>query len=176
MTLVRFLLTPFIVAAIVRGEHGLAVLLFAAAAFTDYLDGQLARTWKIATTVGQYLDPIADKVLLSSVFVALGVSGSVPVWYVSLVLGRDLVILAASAIAMKVSRYRDYTPTIWGKISTVFQVMTATLILGGNAFPISSFPEAARAIILASAAATGWSAVHYAWRGISFFTRMGNEA
>ncbi|MCU1259822.1 MAG: CDP-diacylglycerol--glycerol-3-phosphate 3-phosphatidyltransferase [Bryobacterales bacterium] len=149
----------------------LAASLFALAAFTDFLDGQLARVWRATTPVGQYLDPIADKVLLNSVFVALGIHGSISIWYLALVLGRDLAILVASAIAMRVSKYDDYTPSVWGKISTMLQVLTAVVLMGGNALPFPHFHEAARSIVIASGVATAWSAVHYTWRGVSFFLR-----
>ena len=171
VTLVRLLLAPAIVIEILRGSHVTAACLFALAAFTDFLDGLVARLVRATTAVGQYLDPIADKVLLSGVFVALAVQGSVPVWYVSLVLGRDFAILAASAIAMKVSSYSDYTPTVWGKISTLLQVLTAVLVMAGNALPYAGFKDVAAAAIAISGLATAWSAVHYTWRGVSFFAR-----
>jgi cardiolipin synthase len=171
VTLARLGMTPFIVMAILNGEHVLAAWMFAGAAFTDFLDGQLARVWRSTSRVGLYLDPIADKVLLSGVFIALGIYGSVPVWYVALVLGRDLALLAASAIAMRVSSYNDYTPTAWGKISTMFQILTAMTVMGGNAVPFPHFAELVRSVTIASGIATAWSAFHYTWRGVSFFAR-----
>jgi cardiolipin synthase len=171
VTLVRLAMAPVIVAEIVRGQHMLAASLFAVAAFTDVLDGLLARKSKRTTRAGQYLDPIADKILLSGVFVALAIHGSIPIWYVALVLGRDLALLVASAIAMRVSRYDDYTPTVWGKISTFLQILTAVVVMAGNAVPFPYFPEFARLIVIISGIATAWSAVHYTWRGISFFVR-----
>lgn len=173
VTLSRLAMTPFIVAAIVNGRHIQAAWIFAAAAFTDLLDGQLARLWKTESRAGQYLDPIADKVLLSGVFIALGIHGSIPIWYVALVLGRDIALVVASAIAMLVSRYNDYTPTLWGKISTLFQITTAILAMAGNAIPFPNFPELLRLVTLISATATAWSALHYTWRGVSFFIRRG---
>jgi cardiolipin synthase len=174
VTLVRVGMTPFIVTAILNGAHVLAALMFAAAAFTDFLDGLLARLSNGTSRVGLYLDPIADKVLLSGVFIALAIHGSVPLWYVALALGRDLALLVASAIAMLVSSYNDYTPTAWGKISTMLQVLTAIVVMGGNAVPFPHFAELVRGVTVASGIATAWSALHYTWRGVSFFARRSN--
>ena len=171
VTLIRLLLAPAVVVEILEGSHVAAAALFALAAFTDFLDGWVARWTKATTATGQYLDPIADKVLLTSVFVALAIQGSIPGWYVLLVLGRDVAIVLASAIAMTLSNYRDYTPTIWGKISTLLQVLTATVVMAGNALPFAGNREFSSAIISISGVATAWSAVHYTWRGVSFFVR-----
>ena len=143
----------------------LAAALFAAAALTDFLDGYLARASQATTRLGQYLDPIADKVLLSAVFIALAVVGAVPVWYVVLVFGRDFAILAASAVAMRFTSYDNYRPTIWGKISTFWQIAAAVVAL----FPAAHTPAAV--VIGISAVATAWSGAHYAWRGIAHFVK-----
>jgi CDP-diacylglycerol--glycerol-3-phosphate 3-phosphatidyltransferase len=161
VTLARLALTPFIVQAILSGRRETALIFFALAAATDFLDGLLARATKAITHVGQYLDPIADKVLLCAVFWALAVAKDVPVWFVAIVFGRDLALLVASAIAMRFSRYDNYRPTVWGKISTVCQVAAAVFAMAGSG--------AVRDAVWLSAAATLWSAVHYTWRGVSFF-------
>ena len=96
---------------------------------------------------------------------ALGLTGRVPLWFVAIVFGRDLALVLASAIAMKVSSYNNYRPTIWGKISTFWQIGAA---IAAIAAPLSS---ATHFIIYLSVTATVWSAVHYTYRGISFFVR-----
>ncbi len=171
VTVSRMAITPVVLADILSGRHREAAIWFAVAAFTDFLDGWLARFQHVASTVGQYLDPIADKILLSGVFVALAVAGKAPVWFVSLVLGRDLAILVASLIAMRVSSYHDYTPTIWGKISTVLQILAATTVMASNAEGSGSWAGFARGAIWASAVATLWSTIHYTWRGVMYFVR-----
>src|SRR5689334_10199017 len=93
-TLARLLLTPFVIFAILDGRHTSALLLFALAGFTDFLDGFAARRLKLATQSGAYLDPIADKCLLSGVFLALAAARIVPSWVVILIFGRDLLIFA----------------------------------------------------------------------------------
>src|SRR5258708_20711546 len=90
LTMARLLLAPFIFAAIVNGRHALALALFACAALTDLLDGLLARRFGQTTPVGAYLDPIADKVLLSGVYLSLAVAGLVPCCVVMAIIGRYL--------------------------------------------------------------------------------------
>ncbi len=158
----RILLAPVIAWAIFHDRHALSLILLALAAASDFLDGYLARSSQTTTLAGQYLDPIADKLLLCVVFVSLGFVALVPWWFVAIVFGRDLALLVASAIAMKISRYDNYRPTIWGKISTAFQIFAAIGVLAAST-PVGHY------LVIASALITIWSAVHYTWRGVSFF-------
>ncbi len=163
VSLTRILLAPVIAWAIWVDNSRLALAFFALAAATDFLDGFLARTAKATTRLGVYLDPIADKILLSVVYIALGLTRRVPLWFVCIVFGRDLALIVASAIAMKVSSYDNYRPTIWGKISTFWQIVAAVAAIA------SATSVVTRDIIFFSAMATLWSAVHYTYRGIAFF-------
>jgi len=165
VSLTRILLAPFIAYAIWTSHEYIALLLVALAAVTDFLDGFLARTRKVTTPLGVYLDPIADKVLLTVIFIALGFTRQVPLWYVCIVFGRDLALIVASAIAMRFSSYNNYRPTIWGKISTFWQIAAAVTAIAAPAAPFT------HTVIYISGAATVWSAVHYTWRGVSFFVR-----
>ena len=169
VTLLRIALTPLILMRISQGRHREAAAWFAFAALTDFLDGWLARSQSLISSTGQYLDPIADKVLLSGVFVALAMQGSAPVWFVALVLGRDVALVVASLIAMRVSSYHDYTPTKWGKLSTALQILAIIAILLANAEGSGRVAKMAQVCVLTAAAATGWSTVHYTWRGIWYF-------
>jgi cardiolipin synthase len=166
VSLTRVFLAPVIGWCIWAGNYRSALAFFAVAALTDFLDGFLARTAHASTRLGVYLDPIADKILLTVVYLALGVTGRVPLWFVAIVFGRDLALVVASAIAMKVSTYNNYKPTIWGKISTFWQIVAAVAA-------ISSQGEVTRNIIYISAVATVWSAIHYTYRGIAYFVRKG---
>src|SRR5262245_38836919 len=100
LTLSRLALTPFIIRSILDGDHARALLLFAIAAVTDILDGAAARRFSFTTQAGAYLDPIADKALLSGVYLALAASHSVPIWFVAIVFGRDLYLLLAVGVLM----------------------------------------------------------------------------
>ncbi|MDQ6662896.1 MAG: CDP-alcohol phosphatidyltransferase family protein [Acidobacteriota bacterium] len=174
-TLSRLLFSPFVAWAIVRGHPLLAGWLCGIAGATDALDGGLARKFHATSRAGQYLDPISDKVLLSAVYVALAWIQSIPWALVILIFSRDLALLLASAIAMRFTTYNNYRPTIWGKISTFVQIVTAVALLASNASGFGRthnvLHAAARFLIVTTAAATVWSAVHYTWRGIAYFRR-----
>jgi cardiolipin synthase len=165
VTLTRVFLAPAIAWAIWAGHERFALAFFALAAATDFFDGFLARTGQATTRLGIYLDPIADKFLLTVVYLALGFTGKAPLWFVGIVFGRDFALVAASAIAMKVSSYNNYRPTVWGKISTFWQIAAAVAAIADSTATLTHYT------IYLSAAATVWSAIHYTYRGISFFVR-----
>jgi len=161
----RLLLTPFIIGAILERRQFLALTLFAAAALTDTIDGTIARRFGSATPAGAYLDPIADKILLSGVYIALAVVASVPWWFVILIFARDLFLLISSALALAFTRLRQFRPSVWGKASTFLQILTAVAILAAEAGHSPQFNRIAGALIWPAAAATIWSGVHYTCRG-----------
>ena len=166
LTALRLILVPPVIQAILAGRHFLALTLFTIAAATDGLDGALARRFRWSTAVGAYLDPIADKVLFSGVFLALAAAGSVPLWLVALIFGRDLLILAASGLVLWLTRIRKFPPSLWGKLSTILQAVTAVVFLARNAFPFSGMDALAAALVGPTAALTVWSGIHYGWRGV----------
>ena len=165
LTLLRIALAPWVVLAILRGSHATALALFAAAAATDGLDGSLARRFRWVTAAGAYLDPIADKTLLSGVYVAFAASGILPWWFVGLIFGRDILILAAAIAALFLTDIRKFPPTSWGKLSTFFQIVTAVTWLARNVLSYPLLDGLAAALIWPTAAATAWSGLHYGWRG-----------
>jgi cardiolipin synthase len=155
LTASRLALTPFIVDAILGAHHGRALLLLVVAGVSDGADGLLARRLAVTSRVGAYLDPVADKVLMSAVFIAMAMSGIAPWWYVAIVFGRDFLILGFAALTMGLSKRRDFRPSFWGKASTALQVLTAVALLGA--------PERiGRAVLWTSALMTLWSGLHYA--------------
>lgn len=166
LTALRIVLVPFIVDAVVEHNHVRALVLFACAAATDGLDGIAARTTGSTTRLGAYLDPIADKCLLSGVFLAVAAAGLVPVWFVAVIFGRDLYILAAVAILLWLTPVRSFPPTVWGKVSTFVQVVTATLWLAADATEASLLETLAGAMLWPCAAFTVWSGLHYTWKGL----------
>jgi len=168
LTILRLVLAPFIFAAIVSGRHMVALVLFAIAAFTDGLDGLLARQINQATALGAYLDPIADKVLLSGVYLSLAVAGSIPSWLVVVIFGRDLFLLASSGIALFFTAFREFHPSVWGKASTLVQIACATTWMAQNAAGLPPLHVLAQALIWPTAAITIWSGLHYSWRGVRF--------
>lgn len=165
VTLLRLALVPLILRAIVNGQHAWALGIFALAAFTDLLDGGLARQFQWSTSLGAYLDPIADKTLLSGLYLTLAFTGDIPWWFVGVIFGRDLLILAAVGLALLLTRLRGFPPSVWGKASTFFQIATAVAWMTRNATQSPLAERVALALIWPTAAMTIWSGIHYAWRG-----------
>ncbi len=171
-TLLRLALAPYVGALILGGRHGAALTIFLVAGFTDLLDGELARRFAWGTPAGAYLDPIADKVLLSTVYICLALGGHVPWWFVGVIFGRDVLILLGAAAALAFTSVRKFPPSVWGKISTFTQIAAATAFMVRDAQPAPIFSAIARALVWPAVAATVWSGLHYAWRGIrTFITR-----
>lgn len=129
LTLLRICLAPFLVAAILENRFGLSFVLFLAAGITDALDGVLARVLKQRTMLGQYLDPVADKLLLSTLFVVLMYKGLMPTRVTVLVFGRDVGILLVSAILYAAAGRREFHPSIFGKANTLSQVTLVAVVL-----------------------------------------------
>src|SRR4051812_9940552 len=125
VTLLRLVLVPFIVRDIIGGLHLRALTLFFIAAVTDVIDGVLARSASGITEAGAYLDPIADKCLMSGVFLALGAAGIVPWWFVGLVFGRDLLILIGVLAVLGRSQVRKIPPSQVGKNYSFFRIVSA---------------------------------------------------
>jgi cardiolipin synthase (CMP-forming) len=166
LTVARLALVPFVVQAILEGRHGAALALFAAAAVTDVLDGAIARRFGLGTQAGAYLDPIADKCLLSGVFLALAAAGIVAWWLVAVIIGRDLYILAGAVAMLSVKRVRRFPPSVWGKLSTFVQILTAAAWMVRNAVGGPVTDNVAAASVWPCAAITVWSGVHYTWRAL----------
>jgi cardiolipin synthase len=165
-TVARLALTPFILYAILDSRAMPAAVLFALAAATDLIDGYLARKLHAATAAGAYLDPIADKVLLSGAYLMLAVTGSVPWWLLGVIFGRDLLILSSSGAALLLTQLREFPPSAWGKVSTFFQILTAVSFLARNALGTPVLSVLSAALIWPTAALTVWSGIHYGWRGL----------
>jgi cardiolipin synthase len=120
---------PFIVIHLVEGRYLWALAVFIVAGFSDGLDGLLARRLHQQTLLGQYLDPIADKLLLSSMFLVLSILHKIPWKYTVLVFSRDISILAASAVLFAIAGLRDFRPSIFGKANTFSQICAVFLVL-----------------------------------------------
>ena len=129
LTLLRMIFVPFILIHLVEGRYLWALCVFVAAGFSDGLDGLLARKLHQQTTLGQYMDPIADKLLLSSVFLVLSIVHRIPWKYTVLVFSRDISILAASTVLFAIAGLRDFRPSIFGKANTFAQVAAVLFVI-----------------------------------------------
>lgn len=166
ITFSRVLLTPFVIAAIVGGRPRTAVFLFVAAGITDILDGAAARGLKLATSTGAYFDPLADKCLLSGVFLALAAGHFVPWWFVAIVFGRDLFILLGAGVFFLFTDVRKFPPSIWGKLSTFVQISTAVIWMARNMLIYPWLDTLASIMLWVAAACTVGSGLDYGRRGI----------
>jgi len=168
-TLLRLALVPFVLGDILHGNHLRALALFFAAAVTDVLDGAFARGPSGVTRFGSYLDPIADKCLMSGVFLALGAAGIVPVWFVAVVFGRDLFILVGAVALLSLTKVRQFPPSRWGKLSTFIQISTAICWMVRNAWPVDVLSAIATAMLWICTTFTILSGLDYARRGVQLF-------
>ncbi len=162
LTLFRLLVIPLILISMLYGRHGWALVLFLIAAVTDAIDGIVARRLNLKTPLGAYLDPIADKLLLSSSFAILSLIGSVPWWATILVLSRDAIIIATSLVVALATPIRDFPPSLLGKANTATQVATVFCVMVKNAWPARMITGLSDALVWLTAAATLVSGAHYA--------------
>jgi cardiolipin synthase len=129
LTFLRLAFLPFFVMAIKYDRYDLALGILVAAGISDGLDGLLARTLNQKTPLGAYLDPIADKLLLSSSYLVLALKGKITWWLAIMVLGRDVLILVACAVILLSVGFRSFPPSVWGKATTFFEISMVFIVL-----------------------------------------------
>ncbi|HEV2469653.1 MAG TPA: CDP-alcohol phosphatidyltransferase family protein [Candidatus Sulfotelmatobacter sp.] len=161
LTLMRMIFVPFIVIHLVDGRYLWALVLFIIAGFSDGLDGVLARTLHQQTLLGQYLDPIADKLLLSTMFLVLSILHKIPWKFTVLVFSRDISILAASAVLFAIAGLRDFRPSIFGKANTFSQIAAVFFVLLLQVEPVRWIWIARTTFLRATFIFTIVSALHY---------------
>ena len=163
LTLLRMIILPFIVINLVKQDFKWALALFVLAGMSDGLDGLLARTLHQQTVLGQYLDPIADKFLMSTMFLVLSIERMIPWKYTVLVFSRDISILLISGVLFMIAGMRDFRPSIFGKANTFAQVGAVFFVLLLPVKPILLVHSAAKIFLRATFFFTILSAVHYAF-------------
>jgi len=163
LTLLRICLVPFLVAAILEGHYKIGFALFVAAGLTDALDGAMARVLKQRSVLGQYLDPVADKLLLSALFLVLLYKGQMPVTVTVLVFGRDVGILLVAALLYMVVGRREFYPSIFGKANTIAQICAVAAVLLHHLTVADWVVICEKVALDATIALTVISGFHYAW-------------
>jgi cardiolipin synthase len=166
VTLLRMLLIPLFVILLAYGRPGWALAVFAFAGFTDALDGLIARYTGQKTSLGAWLDPMADKLLLVTTFIVLTIPQSelvvrLPLWLTVLVISRDIVIVITVAIVNIVMGVRTFRPSVWGKIATATYLVTCVVVMWFNYLGRDSFWV--QLGIWCSLAITLVSGFHYIW-------------
>jgi cardiolipin synthase len=167
LTLIRIVLIPFFLVLLASQLYFDALLVFILGGVTDALDGFIARRMNQKTSLGAILDPVADKLLLMSSFIMLGMMGGLPLWLVVLVVSRDTVILFGYvAISFLLDERLEVQPTIAGKLSTVFQLFTVgvVLLMLARSQLLESWLD--DALVYLTAAATVISGVQYLYLGL----------
>lgn len=163
LTMVRLFTIPFIVIEILDGNFGIAFTLFILAGISDAFDGLLARWLSQQTTLGLYLDPIADKLLLSTLFLVLTHVGLIPRYVTVLVFSRDFGILLISTLLFATHTLRDFRPSFFGKLNTLAQIVALLTILGEKAFSAAHYATLNIVLIRSIAFLAPLSAAQYAW-------------
>jgi cardiolipin synthase len=162
LTLLRMIFLPFIVINLVKHDFKWALALFILAGMSDGLDGLLARTLHQQTLLGQYLDPIADKLLMSTMFLVLSIERMIPWKYTVVVFSRDVSILLISGVLFMIAGLRDFRPSIFGKANTFAQVAAIFFVLLLLIEPVRWVWIAQITFLRATFIFTIVSAVHYA--------------
>jgi cardiolipin synthase len=130
----RILLVPVVVWAIASEEMQIAFLLFLAAGVSDAVDGFLAKRFHMATELGAHLDPLADKALIMSIYVSLGINEAIPRWIVILVVSRDILIIGGVMLSWFLGKPITVRPVLVSKLNTVAQIVFVCLILASLGF------------------------------------------
>ena len=174
LSLSRILLTPVFVWMMVQKKPWAAFIVFLAAGATDALDGFAARRLHLKSTLGLWLDPAGDKVLLTSAFVvltlpALSQPNSLPVWLTAICIGRDVAIALTALVLITLRGKQAFKPVLAGKASTVCQILVLYFVLFCNATGRS--PEVLGWLYVLTAILTSVSWVQYGFRGIAILRR-----
>lgn len=164
LTFLRLCIIPFLVLAVLDGHFRIAFALFMVAGVTDGLDGLLARMLHQRTRLGQYLDPVADKLLLSTLFLVLHHEGYISRRVTVLVFGRDLGIIIVAAILYAAMGIRDFRPSIFGKGNTAAQIIALVAVLLSRFYAPIWVLFIRHWALNATIALTVISGVQYAWQ------------
>jgi len=164
LTVLRILLVPVFVGLLLYGHYDIALIILLIAALTDILDGMVARMTNQRTRLGEYLDPLADKLLLMSAIVTLSVLHFIPIWAVIVVVSRDAILLAGTILANLTEINIDISPTKLGKSTTFAQIcyVIAMMLQVTGKVPVSLVDP----LLWVMVTLTVGSGVHYLLRGV----------
>jgi cardiolipin synthase len=163
ITFLRLGFLPFFLILISYERYKWALLVLVVAGLSDAVDGILARKLNQRSPLGAYLDPIADKLLLSSSFIILAFKQKLAWWLTIIVLSRDVLILMVAVVILLVSGYRPFPPSIYGKVTTGLQIILIFMIVLSEAYPQLGFARIDHVLIYAVTAITVFSAFHYSF-------------
>jgi cardiolipin synthase len=163
ITLLRLGFLPFFLILISYEHYKWALLVLVVAGLSDGVDGLLARKLNQKSALGAYLDPIADKLLLSSSFIILSFKQKLAWWLTIIVLSRDILILMVAVVILLISGYRPFPPSVYGKLTTGLQILLVFLVVLAAAYPHPNFTPAIHVLTYLVTAFTVFSAFHYSF-------------
>jgi cardiolipin synthase (CMP-forming) len=163
ITLLRLGILPFFLILIAYEHYRYALLILVLAGCSDGIDGLLARKLNQKSAIGAYLDPIADKLLLSSSFVLLAMEKQLAWWLTIMVLSRDIMMLTVAAVIILISGYRPFPPSLLGKATTLFQIILVFTVVLHAGYPDLGLTNAVRFLMYLVAVITTVSGFHYSF-------------
>src|SRR5712664_192716 len=161
ITLLRLGFLPLFLILISYEHYRWALAVLVVAGLSDGIDGLLARKLNQRSSLGAYLDPIADKLLLSSSFVILAMAKKVAWWLTIMVLSRDVLLLVVAAVIILISGYRPFPPSLYGKLTTFFQIVFVFAVVQAAAYPYEHWAEVNRVLMYTVTVFTVFSGFHY---------------
>jgi cardiolipin synthase (CMP-forming) len=165
LTILRIVIIPVFVTAVIYGRHQYALYLFVFAALTDMLDGLLARLTNQKTPLGTFLDPLADKFLLVTSFILFAAYGWIPTWLAIAVISRDLIVVIGWFLLYMITHNSKVEPVILGKTAIAMQLVTLAYVL--LALNMTSLPPVPRPFLLLTAGVTCISGLQYIYKGFT---------
>ena len=171
LTILRILLIPVIVGFLVYDHFDFALVALLIAALTDALDGSIARMANQKTEFGAYLDPLADKLLLMTMFIMFSLLDMVPVWSVIVVVSRDAILLTGTLLARLTDTGINASPSVLGKATTVFQLVYIILVLAFFSYELD--PVSLNPLLYAMNMLTVASGLHYILRSVNTISAPG---
>jgi cardiolipin synthase len=173
ITLIRILLTPLFIIFLIQGRYRHALAVFVLAGVSDVADGLIARWWQQKSRLGSYLDPAADKLLMSASFVTLSISHLIPSWLTVVVISRD-VILGLGALILRLADYPLVVrPSLAGKLTTLLQLITVGLVLLVKGKLVYLPPGVLSIFYYLTGGLTAISGTHYLYRGLKLVSQQG---
>jgi len=164
LTVARIIIIPVFVTAIIYKKHQHAFFLFVLAALTDLLDGYIARVTDQKTALGTFLDPLADKLLLTSSFILFSFNAWIPLWLTITVISRDIIVVIGWLLLYMITHDVKIEPVLLGKAAIAFQLVTLALVLLSVNMPSISVPK--EFLFAVTAALTALSGIQYVYKGL----------
>ncbi|MBI4684974.1 MAG: CDP-alcohol phosphatidyltransferase family protein [Nitrospirae bacterium] len=164
LTIMRIVIIPVFITAIIYKRYDYALYLFIVAALTDTLDGLIARLTNQKTAIGTFLDPLADKFLLVTSFIFFSMNGWLPKWLTITVISRDVIVIIGWVIIYLITNTSSVEPTVTGKAAIAMQLLLLCYVL--LAINIAAIPDIRAILIWITAAITIFSGLHYIYRGL----------